>query len=171
MPLGPDLFSIQALRNLGPRLRIWRTEWQERVEKNRVPDLELPKGSMKPLGYIVMQHTERRRRPVKSYRKWIGRIPEAYQKHVLGDTQSQSPEVDSDPNCIATMKHYRSLMAMAQEARKPLFHLKAADGALGAHFAAVRDAYQDFKRLSLDIVSKAGISLDALHLPASRSKS
>ena len=36
------------------------------------------------------------------------------------------------------LKHYRSLMPMAIEARKPIFHLKSADGALGAHIYAVQ---------------------------------
>lgn len=157
MPLGPDLFSIQGLRNLGPRLRTWRAEWQERVVKNPAADLQLPEGKMEPLGYIVMQHSERKKYPVKSYRKWIARIPSAYRKYVLADTSPRSREVESDRNCLAMLKHYRSLMAMAQEARKPIFQLKTADGALGANVAAVRDAYQDFKGLALKIVEKAGI--------------
>ena len=43
---------------------------------------------------------------------------------------------------------------MAQEARKPLFALKPADGALGAHVSAVREAYKDFKRLALEIARR-----------------
>lgn len=158
MPLGPDLFSIQGLRNLGPRLRSWRTEWKERVPKNPASDLLLPHGTMKPLGYIVMQHSERRRYPVKSYRKWIARIPLAYRKYVLDEPDSDPIAVDEDDNCLAMLKHYRSLMPMAQEARKPIFHLKPGDGALGAHIAAVRDAYQDFKKLTIQIVDRAGIT-------------
>ncbi len=46
---------------------------------------------------------------------------------------------------------------MAHEARKPIFLLKPADGALGAHVYAVQDAYQDFKKLSLEILSRAGV--------------
>lgn len=33
VPLVPDLFSLQGLRNLGPTLRRWRQEWQERLKK------------------------------------------------------------------------------------------------------------------------------------------
>lgn len=39
IPLGPDLFSLQGLRNLGPVLRRWRGEWTERVNKNPAPRL------------------------------------------------------------------------------------------------------------------------------------
>ena len=41
-------------------------------------------------------------------------------------------------NCLAQLKHYRSLMPLAQEARKPMFLLTPADGALGGHFQAAQ---------------------------------
>lgn len=157
MPLGPDLFSIQGLRNLGPRLKTWRKEWRERLQKNPAPDLELPNGDMKPLGYIVTQHNERKNRPVKSYQKWIARIPSAYRTEVLDEKTSRKRVVETDNNCLATLKHYRSLMAMAQEAGKPIFHLKPADGALGAHVTAVQGAFQDFRKLTLEILNRAGL--------------
>ena len=112
---------------------------------------------MKPLGYIVMQHSVRRDRPVKSYDKWIGRMPTTYRKCVLDVSVDGAPNVASDEHCLALLKHYRSLMPMAQEARKPIFLLKPADGALGAHVYAVQDSYKDFKRLSLEILSRAGV--------------
>lgn len=162
IPLGPDLFSLQGLRNLGPTLQAWRAGWTERLERNPVEHLGLPGGAMSPLGYIVMQHSVRRDRPVKSYDKWIGRIPTTYRECVLnvpldGVPYDVPPDVTSDRHCLALLKHYRSLMPMAQEARKPIFLLKSADGALGAHVYAVRDAYEDFKRLSHEIVTRAQV--------------
>lgn len=158
IPLGPDLFSLQGLRNLGPTLLKWRDGWKKRLDINAVPDLSLPAGEMEPIGYIVMQHSVRRDRPVKSYEKWIARIPETYREYVLKvDAEDVSSVVD-DPYCFALLKHYRSLMPMAQEARKPLFHLKSADGAIGAHTYAVQDAYNDFQKLALDISSRANVS-------------
>jgi chromosome partitioning protein len=157
IPLGPDLFSLQGLRNLGPTLQTWRAGWTERLDRNPEPGLALPAGSMKPLGYIVMQHSVRRDRPVKSYDKWIGRMPATYREYVLSSPVDGAPDVRSDEHCLALLKHYRSLMPMAQEARKPIFSLKPADGALGAHVYAVQDAYEDFKRLSLEIVGRAGL--------------
>jgi cellulose biosynthesis protein BcsQ len=157
IPLSPDLFSLQGLRNLGPTLREWRAGWKERLDRNPPQDIELPKGDMKPIGYLVMQHSVRRDRPVKSYDKWIAKIPKTYRQFVLGDSAGEVPSVNSDENCFALLKHYRSLMPMAQEARKPIFHLKPADGALGAHTYAVKDAYDDFKKLASRIAGRAGI--------------
>ena len=155
IPLGPDLFSLQGLRNLGPALRAWREGWSKRRDENKVKDFLLPDGAMSPIGYIVMQHSVRRDRPVKSYDKWIARIPRTYREFVLGEPGDSTTSVKDDDYCFALLKHYRSLMPMAQEARKPIFQLKAADGALGAHSTAVQDSYTDFKKLALSIMSKA----------------
>lgn len=37
-----------------------------------------------------------------------------------------------------------------------MFHLRAADGALGAHIYAVQDCYEDFERLAKAIAAKCG---------------
>lgn len=58
------------------------------------------------------------------------------------------------------LKHYRSLMPLAMEAHKPMFSLKPADGAIGAHVAAVRDCYADFLQLARRITSAIGIELN-----------
>jgi cellulose biosynthesis protein BcsQ len=159
IPLGSDLFSLQGLRNLGVTLREWRSGWANRLAKNPENDLELPPGQMKPLGYIVMQHSIRPDRPVKSYERWIARIPETYRKFVLDLRDGNPQSLAEDPHCFSLLKHYRSLMPMAQEARKPMFHLKPADGALGAHTYAVRDAYDDFNQLSRKIAEEACLRL------------
>jgi chromosome partitioning protein len=159
VPLGPDLFSLQGLRNLGPVLRSWRDGWKERVEKNPLEEFPLPSGAMMPIGYIVMQHSVRRDRPVVSYDKWIARIPSTYHQYVLGkQMDSHLTDVFKDPECIALLRHYRSLMPMAQDARKPIFHLRAADGALGAHINAVKDAYDEFEALSGSILKRVSNS-------------
>lgn len=159
VPLSPDLFSIQGLRNLGPTLRRWRHEWRARLEKNPVSSLELPPGTMQPAGYIVLQHSVRLDRPVKAYDRWIARIPEVYRIAVLGDELFDGFSVQNDPHCLALLKHYRSLMPLAQEARKPMFSLKVADGAIGAHVYAVQGAHKDFVELASKILKSTGIRL------------
>ena len=62
--------------------------------------------------------------------------------------------VQNDPHCLFLLKHYRSLMPMAQEAKKALFLLKPADGAIGAHVQAVRKAYMDFENLACKITDQ-----------------
>jgi cellulose biosynthesis protein BcsQ len=158
LPLAPDLFSLQGLKNLGPTLREWRDIWAELLKK-APDDLSLPKGAMEPIGYIVMQHSILDSRPVKAYQRWMDRIPRVYREAVL-DKQNRKhfPPVTNDPHCLSLLKHYRSLMAMAMEARKPIFFLKSADGAIGAHVEAVKSCYADFEHLAAKIAAPAGIS-------------
>jgi chromosome partitioning protein len=153
IPLGPDLFSLQGLRNLGPSLASWRQSWAELRGKNPDPSVELPPGTIQPLGYVVMQPGMRANRPAKAYQRWIDRFPSTYREYVLEESSVLAPLASDDPHCLATLKHYRSLMPMAMEARKPVFSLKPADGAIGAHAEAVSNAYDDFLILAERIAS------------------
>ena len=158
VPLAPDLHSIQGLRNLGPTLRRWRREWAERVQRNPVDDLDMPGGEMMPIGYVVMQHAVRLNRPVKAYERWMDRIPNAYCDLVLDETPPHSRSIDDDSNCLATLGHFRSLMPLAQEARKPMFALRPADGAIGGHANAVHDCYRDFRALAREIARRCDVA-------------
>lgn len=153
IPLGADLFSLQGLKNLGPTLRSWRSLWKKRLDNWKNHEFKLPQGKILPIGYLVQQHSVRLSRPVKAYDKWVKRMPNVYRKHILEEAESDFvPE--NDPYCLATVKHFRSLVPMAQEARKPVFALTPADGAIGSHAAAVQDAYNDFKTLAQTIHGK-----------------
>lgn len=157
LPLGPDLFSLRGMHNLGPALTTWRRLWQKRLQEPPA-DLELPEAAMRPLGYVVLRHSIRLDRPVQAFERWLGRIPDTYAQQILG-RQAAAPPLDEDPNCLAKLRDYRSLMPLAQEARKPIFDLKPADGALGAHTYAVGKAYDDFKALATVIADRAGLVL------------
>jgi hypothetical protein len=157
IPIVPDMFSVQGLRPLGSAIRSWRSEWKERLARAPNSTSPLPGGEMRPLGYVVMQGAVRRERPSRFHGTWLNRIPAAYSTYVLGSEAPAAEQVTDDPHCLAILKHYRSLMPMAQEAGKPVFLLNVADGALGAHTYAVKDAYADFQRLFLDILKRAGI--------------
>lgn len=158
IPLAPDLFSLQGLRNLGPRLQEWRTGWQERLEK-KPPGAEfaLPSGAMKPAGYIVSQHSVRLDRPMQAYDLWIAHIPTVYRNFVLDQTGDSEVAVDADPNSLALLHSYLSLMPLAQEAHKPMFHLKPADGAIGSHIRAVQRVREDFRELAQAIALRTGV--------------
>ncbi|MFV0437190.1 MAG: hypothetical protein ACK5PS_07350 [Desulfopila sp.] len=88
---------------------------------------------MQVIGYLCQQHSVRLDRPVKAYDKWVKRIPNVYREAVLGEAPSKTIKQENDPYCLATIKHYRSLIPMAQEHRKPIFNLTSADGAIGVN--------------------------------------
>jgi cellulose biosynthesis protein BcsQ len=158
IPLAADLFSLRGLRNLGPTLRDWRQGWQTRKQGKVPPKLDLPAGQMQPVGYVILQHVAVQGRTVKAYQRWIDRIPGAFHEEVLGESPP-SPTVHSDPYQLASLKHYRSLMSMAQEARKPIFDLRPADGALGSHASAVRDCRLDFEQLARRVAEACGVPI------------
>ena len=115
---------------------------------------------MAPVGYIVMQHGMRDNRPVKAYQRWMDKIPPVYRSAVLGEALTKPlPDVLQDPYLLAHLKHYRSLMPLAMEANKPMFNLKPADGAIGAHVEAVQSCHQDFLKLARKIAAAANIAL------------
>jgi hypothetical protein len=113
---------------------------------------------MQAIGYVTMLHAERERnRPTLAYQRWLERIPHIYQVEMLNDPKRTPPSLETDPNRLGTLRHYLSLMPMAQEAHKPIFFLKPADGIIGSHFYAVRSAYQDFETLAQNIYSQLNI--------------
>lgn len=152
VPLAADLFSLQGLRNLGPALRTWRNGWVKRMKEEVPKGLVLPRGTMKPIGYVLIPPSTRHSRPVKAYKRWADRIPTTYSQQILEKTPKKARS-EADPNELATLKHYKSLMSLAQDARKPMFRLRPADGAIGGHMAAVNDCYRDFETLAQTILS------------------
>ena len=162
VPLAADLFSLQGLRNLGPTLRRWRAEWNKRLSNWEPQQFRLPQGNMTPIGYVVQQHSVRLTRPVKAYDRWMNRIPNEYRESVLDVPAEQGLQPTDDPYCLATLKHYRSLVALSQEARKPIFQLTAADGAIGSHAKAVQDADRDFEVLTEKIFDNMDDAEDGL---------
>jgi hypothetical protein len=53
-------------------------------------------------------------------------------------------------------------MPMAMEANKPMFFLKSAEGAIGAHLEAVASCYKDFEALAVKIAANADIAFPNL---------
>ncbi|TMQ06972.1 MAG: ParA family protein [Deltaproteobacteria bacterium] len=170
VPVAPDLFALQGLRNLGPVVCRWHDEWQERVSRSHLAGISLIKDTMRLAGYVVLQGAVRLDHPMhspegwwrptpaadaigprgdgpaSSARTWISVIPDVYA--TATGLMNPAAEPSSDPHCLGLLKWYASLMPIAQEARKPVFHLRPADGALGAHAVAAREARKDYKDLA-----------------------
>jgi chromosome partitioning protein len=150
MPLAADLFSLRGLRNLGPALRVWRADWQGAVLPKVPAHISAPKGQMLPLGYVIMQPTMRLDRPVKAYQRWLKRIPYVFADSVLGNPE----DAENKAYEIATLRNYQSLMPLAHDARKPMFDLKAADGALGSTQAYVQKCRAEFQHLAEQVLAR-----------------
>lgn len=159
VPLAPNPYSLQGLRDLGPAIRQWQSEWAERRECSSAPDLELPDGAMEAIGYIVIQDGIRLDRPIVDYAKWLDRIPGAYSEAIGVQPPNAEQSIENDPLCLALLRHFRSLLPYAEEARKPMFALKPADGPVGTQIAVVRSSYRQFRALAQKVAAICGIAL------------
>lgn len=150
IPLGADLFSLRGLQSLGPALRGWREAWSEM--RKRPGPFPLPAGEMQPVGWVLLQHAAfKAQEPARASGRWSARIPHAYSESVMGKA-GDSSEVQE----LSALRHCRSLAPMAQEARKPMFRLTAADGAIGSHAVAVARCREDFENLARRIAHRVG---------------
>jgi chromosome partitioning protein len=156
LPLAPDLFSLQGMRNVGPTLRSWRDDWavvRERHMKGRAQQ-QLPPHEFRPVGYVVQQHLARKDQAVKGYAKWAESIPSTFRHEVLGRVDDEDVSVDEDPYCLALIRHFASLVPIAQQARKPMFDLKQSDGIGGGQIQAVARCRREFEALVQRLVQR-----------------
>ena len=115
IPLAPDLFSLQGLRNLGPRLRSWKQDWQEKLSKfPGASNVKLPPAHTQRVGYIVQLHAVRLDRPAKAYARWMDRIPDEYRKSVLNIEPEVGVRVTDD---LGTGDHANWRFLWEQELR------------------------------------------------------
>lgn len=148
VPLKLDPISLWGVPSLGVSLRNWRSSWKERAKREQSSGTQAFR-EMEELGYIILQD------PTSSGQRLAAPL---YRQAFLGTPEGGSPPTP-DPHYLGTVKRYLSLMPMAQDARKPMFLLKPADGAIGSHVEAVRDCYRDFKQLALRIASACGVAV------------
>lgn len=167
LPVAPDLFSLQGLRNVGPTLREWRQDWTLVGERglSGKPQQSWPPHDFLPLAYLVQQHPARADRPVAGYARWAQAIPAEYRQSVLGETTDQlqadaGPEsFEQDPHCLALIPHYASLVPIAQQARKPIFALKQADGIGGGQIKSVARCRNNFRQIGETLLQRIGVDL------------
>lgn len=153
VPVAPDPLSLKGLESVGHVLTAWRHQWSERLSLAPRFELDLPGGGMAPLGYVVAHHPTFRGRPLTSAQRWIERMPAAFRQS-LGRPEERELTVASDTYCLAQLRDYRSLMLMAHEARRPMFLLKPADGAIGAFQRAVHAAYEEYRALAETVLGR-----------------
>ncbi len=89
---------------------------------------------MQPVGYVVQRHGFRLTRPIRALNEWFNRMPEEYARNLCGDNEGPYPAMPAEDKerALAIARHYRSLVPMAKEARKPIFHLPRQTAPLAA---------------------------------------
>lgn len=159
VPLVPDVFALRSLSVLGATVRDWRDEWQ-RIRTQVAEPVETPPGRMLPAGYVLLPPPFRLDRLVRGGPRLLEEIPATYRQAVLGESKPTPGDLTTlnDPECLARLRGYPSLLPMSQEARRPMFDLTPADGALGSHVQLVQTCRQDFQRLAERIAERCELS-------------
>jgi chromosome partitioning protein len=139
LPVLTDAFSSQHLLCAGAVLRRWRKQ----------------SAGMEPAGYVVLQAGIRLDLPSREPAP-LSEIRRIYHEVLLGKLD-KDPRPAEDPGCLGVLPDFRGLLSMAREARKPIFHLKPADGAGSSHLKAAQKAYGLFKPLALQIARRVGV--------------
>ena len=152
-PVTPDLFSFRGLLNVGQRLRSWREEWRERLSSAPVLEFTPPSGAMTPIGIVVSLHSEHVGAATRAAQK-AGIDWQAVHRAFLDD-----PRIPDSKFSLGRIKDYRSLVAIAQEVRKPVFRLRPGDGAIGGLQGAVAAAYSDFETVARHIAARVDLEL------------
>lgn len=165
VPLAPDLFSLQGLANVGPTLREWRHDW-DNVHPNRLRNTAqetLPIHRFQPIGYIVQQHLSRADRIPAGSQRWAAQVPRYFHQYVLDEAKPpEDLSIENDEQCISLIKHFASLIPLAQDARKPIFDLKQADGIGGGQIQAVARARREFEALVKQLIERLEQVPDAI---------
>ena len=123
--------------------------------------MELPKGPMKPVGYVPLPPATQIHRPVDAYGEWLDRIPAEYGRYAEGNPtlDGRSLPMGSDGRCLGRLRHFVTLRSLAEDVRKPIFGMKPADGLLGSYADVVRGCYDDFRALALEIARRCDVQL------------
>ncbi len=143
VPIAPDLFSLKGIENLGNKLALWKREWKQCADAWNTAEsdeeLRIPSGDPIFAGYVLQQHNVRSTSKdgmTKGWSIYNSQIEEAV-KRLLAEklelTHQSQWELGKIPNLD-------SLVPYSQNARKPIYECKSADGLRGEHITKARDS-------------------------------
>jgi hypothetical protein len=106
----------------------------------------------------MQQHLARADRIPHGYQRWAEQIPYIFRQYILEESAApqptNAPTTEKDEYCIAMIKHFASLVPLAQLARKPIFDLKQADGIGGGQVQAVARCRVEFTKLIKSLLAR-----------------
>lgn len=145
----------------------WTKEWHQFAESSAPEPAPQPPVLAEPIGYVMQSASLGRPHRPMPMAHLLARWPRLYRSWVLGevtllDSPPPPPEnapPPDDPYRLGVLRYLGSLLPLAQEARKPVFDLKPADGALGSLSAAAVDSFREHRELALRIAERCGIKL------------
>lgn len=162
VPMAPDIFSVMAIQSLSEVIPAW-AEWADRINKLDLfndNDLIYPFEPRVPkfLGTVVQKYNLRKGLPSHSFSSYFDYLdsatndifaPALNEAGLLLDQQVYEDNADGhNIYRITQIPNFNSLIARAQETRKPVFTLEAQDlNTTGAPQQNQLDKIQDFREI------------------------
>lgn len=147
-PVSPDLFSIRGTENLGNKLQTWRQGWDMCNSYREYIDFALPEGRPCFLGYVKQQHNVRDNEAgmTRGWNLFGEQIEGAVQNNIVArlDSLNQVFHWRGGKFDLGGIPNLHSLIPYSQNAKKPIFDLRSADGLTGAHIGRARESTEYF---------------------------
>lgn len=153
IPVIPEIRSVYGLHYLGATITRWKEERDLRAKQQSNPAVLLSRATMAPLGYIVTNPSVPITKYAMASEDWLYLIPRIYQSSILHENSIVATLADNS-HCLSILRNHQILWPLARDVQKPIFHLRPADGAVGARMAAVQRCREDFEQLASKILER-----------------
>lgn len=166
-PMGSDIFSLMAIKNISSWIDGWKEEYNNGVvmmKKGTAPYSDFPinmnaTSSSSLIGYSIQQYItktiKKERRPIKSYETIIKEIPQV----IDNSLKSLIPDkLNSDMLNLGSVPYLYSLVPLAQTSNTPIFELKGSDGVAGVQYSHV----ENYKLIIESICKKITDNMEVL---------
>ncbi|WP_223553896.1 ParA family protein [Lysinibacillus sphaericus] len=166
-PMGSDIFSLMAIKNISSWIDGWKEEYNNGVvmmQKSTAPYSHFPikldaSPSSSLLGYSIQQYItktiKKERRPIKSYETIIKEIPQVIDESLKSLIPSK---LDSEMLNLGSVPYLYSLVPLAQTSNSPIFELKGSDGVAGVQYSHV----ENYKSIITSICEKISNNMETL---------
>ncbi|MCQ9127964.1 AAA family ATPase [Corynebacterium amycolatum] len=141
-PIGADIFSVMALRNIDKWIQQWRGDYIDQLKRIKKDYPRITRYSInsagdapKFIGFTKQQYITKSkkgvRRPTIAYEKILEKIP----AEIENTLKKYSPDTLSvEDLSLGDIPTLYSLVPLAQTANSPIEKLKSSDGLNGAQF-------------------------------------
>jgi len=186
VPVTGDDPAVDGMKEGGHALGSWALKWRmfvdgvvtsqgeekkssqidgmvllEELERLTAADATWLGEDLVPLGYVVLGEAHYAGFSIKPGAA-LREIPRSYavayeRMGDVVDERNPPVEVSRDKHCLGVLRRYVSLRGMSLQARKPMFALTPADGALGSMAVAVQRCRAEYEGLAREIAERLGV--------------
>lgn len=155
-PLSADLFSLKGTENLGNKLLIWASEWEQIENAYTANDIAIPNGAPKFLGYVIQRHNVRdnTRGMTRGWQIFANKIPQTVNNNIVNKLTPNNQVVIRQNYNLGQIPNLHSLIPYSLDSRKPVFDCTHREGLTGAHITFARESVNHFTDIINTIVAE-----------------